>query len=131
MLLRDFDPADLARGAIPISVDEDASKASDEIVAGNDRIPVAPLVAVWDQQFFGALEPDMLGEILVATNYLEIKPMYDIACQMVVNVICSRNTVEMRTILNIQSDLTGEQEHAIRSEPMRVFKLHDLLSGDN
>jgi len=141
-LLRDFDAADLAHKPIPISVDvsdgglalviawlehwKDVPKASDEIVTGDDSIPVLPLFSPWDRDFFGSLNSGMLREVLVATNYFEIKPMHDLACQTVVNMIRGKNSEEMRAILNVQSDLTPKQERAVRRRPMWVFSLDHL-----
>ena len=144
MLLRDFDAAGLFV-PIPIFVKlsdeglalvikwlhhyEDAPKASDEIVGG-DGVSASPVFTPWDQQFFRNLTPRMLEEVLVATNYLEIKPLYDLACQTVVNNIRGKNTEETRRILHIESDLTAEQERTIRTRPMWVFAMDDLLTGN-
>jgi S-phase kinase-associated protein 1 len=79
----------------------------------------------WDEEFFSTVDQDMLYEILLATNYLEIKGLYDLACQTVVNMIRGKNTEEIRQILNLKSDFTKEEEEAVRRETAWAYDRDD------
>ncbi|KAK4101190.1 Skp1-domain-containing protein [Parathielavia hyrcaniae] len=120
---------ELGQNVIPISVNvseacldkvfewathwRDAPKAVDFGLAHN---PTAVEFTQRDDLFFGSVDHDVLFEMLVATNYLDIKPLYDMACQIVADMIRGKSTEEIRQILNIQNDFTPEEEDARRRE---------------
>jgi len=69
----------------------------------------------WDQKFLN-VEQDMLFEIILAANYLDIKPLLDIGCKTVANMIKGKSPEEIRSTFNIQNDFTPEEEDQIRKE---------------
>ncbi|CAJ0831495.1 8118_t:CDS:2 [Entrophospora sp. SA101] len=69
----------------------------------------------WDQKYLD-LEHDMLFEIILAANYLDIKPLLDISCKNIANMIRERSPEEIRSMFNIQNDFTQEEEDQIRKE---------------
>ncbi|KAK4155969.1 Skp1 family, dimerization domain-containing protein [Chaetomidium leptoderma] len=131
MLLEDFDEPDLLVTIIPISID-----TSDDTLAkvfewathhknmpkpalddDGDRDEVVTIqLASWDDEFFSDIDSETLYGILIATNYLDIKPLYDMAVQVVVNMVRGKSTKQIREILGITSDFTAEEEAAIRKE---------------
>jgi S-phase kinase-associated protein 1 len=133
MLLKDFWVNDLIEAVIPISVDvsdaclarvfewvtfwKNAPKASGD-APGNNTARFTP----WDEEFFSTVDSDMLYEILIASNYLDIKPLYDMACEMVVCMIRGRRTDEIREILNIESDFTPEQAQVVREQAAQAYE---------
>ncbi|KAG5458269.1 MAG: S-phase kinase-associated protein 1A-like protein [Olpidium bornovanus] len=69
----------------------------------------------WDQNFM-KVEQEMLFEIILAANYLDIKPLLDVGCKTVANIIKGKTPEEIRKTFNIQNDFTPEEEEQIRKE---------------
>jgi S-phase kinase-associated protein 1 len=58
----------------------------------------------------------LINEVLMATNYLDIKCLFDICCQKIADVIKEKSVVELRAIFNIVNDFTPEEEARIIEE---------------
>lgn len=71
----------------PDDEDEDARKA-------------APLDA-WDKDFLKNVSDDMLYDIILAANYLNIRPLLDAGCKTVAEMIRGKSADEIRRIFNI------------------------------
>lgn len=69
----------------------------------------------WDQKFM-QVDQEMLFEIILAANYLDIKPLLDVGCKTVANMIKGKPPTEIRKTFNIQNDFTPEEEDQIRRE---------------
>jgi S-phase kinase-associated protein 1 len=69
----------------------------------------------WDADFI-QVEQEMLFEIILAANYLDIKPLLDLGCKTVANMIKGKTTEEIRKTFNIECDFTPEEEAQIRRE---------------
>jgi len=69
----------------------------------------------WDQKFM-QVDQEMLFEIILAANYLDIKPLLDVGCKTVANMIKGKTPEEIRKTFNIQNDFTPEEEEQIRRE---------------
>jgi S-phase kinase-associated protein 1 len=54
--------------------------------------------------------------ILQASNYLDIKPLLDVGCKTVANMIKGKSPEEIRKTFNITNDFTPEEEEQIRRE---------------
>lgn len=60
---------------------------------------------------------DKHTDILIqAANYLDIKPLLDVGCKTVANMIKGKSPEEIRKTFNIQNDFTPEEEDQIRRE---------------
>ncbi|KAF9432841.1 E3 ubiquitin ligase complex SCF subunit scon-3 [Entomortierella beljakovae] len=69
----------------------------------------------WDMKFM-QVDQEMLFEIILAANYLDIKPLLDVGCKTVANMIKGKTPEEIRKLFNIVNDFTPEEEAQIRKE---------------
>lgn len=69
----------------------------------------------WDSKFIN-VDQEMLFEIILAANYLDIKPLLDVGCKTVANMIKGKTPEEIRKLFNIQNDFTPEEEEQIKKE---------------
>jgi len=69
----------------------------------------------WDVKFM-QVDQEMLFEIILASNYLDIKPLLDVGCKTVANMIKGKSPEEIRKTFNITNDFTPEEEDQIRRE---------------
>ncbi|KAF8334262.1 Skp1 family, dimerization domain-containing protein [Cantharellus anzutake] len=72
-------------------------------------------IGEWDQKFI-AVDQEMLFEIILAANYLDIKPLLDVGCKTVANMIKGKTPEEIRKLFNIVNDFTPEEEAQIKKE---------------
>ncbi|KAH9005109.1 S-phase kinase-associated protein 1A-like protein [Lactarius hatsudake] len=72
-------------------------------------------ISEWDQKFI-AVDQEMLFEIILAANYLDIKPLLDVGCKTVANMIKGKTPEEIRKLFNIVNDFTPEEEAQIKKE---------------
>jgi len=65
---------------------------------------------------FVNLEQEVLFELILAANYLDIKPLLELACAKVASVIKNKSIQEIRKYFNIENDFTPEEEAQIMEE---------------
>lgn len=90
----------------PATQDEDLNrdKSSEDIDA-------------WDAEFIGN-PPDQsfLFELILAANFLDIKPLLDLTCKTVANMIKGKTPEDIRRTFGIKNDFTPEEEEQVRKE---------------
>ena len=59
---------------------------------------------------------DLIFEIILADNYMDIKPLLEFASSKVASIIKGKTPEEIRKTFNIQNDFTPEEEQQIREE---------------
>ena len=57
-----------------------------------------------------------LYEIILAANYLDIKPLLEVTCAAVAAMMKGKSIEEIRELFNIENDFTPEEEEQIREE---------------
>tara|TARA_R110002050_G_scaffold205573_1_gene341331 strand:+ start:4960 stop:5154 length:195 start_codon:yes stop_codon:yes gene_type:complete len=57
-----------------------------------------------------------LFELIITANFLDIKPLLDLTCKTVANMIKGKTTEEIRKQFNIKNDFTPEEEEQVRKE---------------
>jgi len=73
------------------------------------------VVSQWDADFV-EVEQELLFELILAANYMDIKPLLDLTCAKVASMIKGRTPEQIRKTFNIQNDFTPEEEEAVRAE---------------
>jgi len=76
---------------------------------------MAEVVSQWDAEFV-EVEQEMLFELILAANYMDIKPLLDLSCAKVASLIKGKTPEQIRKQFNIQNDFTPEEEEAVRAE---------------
>jgi S-phase kinase-associated protein 1 len=93
-------------------------------------------ISEWDQRFIATVDQEMLFDIILAANYLDIKPLllvprncrhwwhpclfiFDshVGYKAIANLIKGKTPEEIRKVFNIVNDFTPEEEVRSRSEP--------------
>jgi S-phase kinase-associated protein 1 len=86
----------------PVSEEKKEEKRTDDIIP-------------WDQEFC-KVDQATLFELILAANYLDIKPLLDLTCKTVANMIKGKTPEEIRKTFNIKNDFTPEEEEQVRKE---------------
>jgi S-phase kinase-associated protein 1 len=73
-------------------------------------------VCEWDNTFITGMDQDLLFEVILAANYLDIKPLLDLSCARVASMIKGKTPEEIRKQFNIINDFTPEEEAQILEE---------------
>lgn len=72
-------------------------------------------ICEWDQKYID-VDQETLFDIILASNYLDIKPLLDVGCKTVANMIKGKSAEEIRRIFNITNDFTPEEDAQIKNE---------------
>lgn len=76
---------------------------------------LAEIVPEWDARFVD-IEQEMLFELILAANYMDIKPLLELTCAKVASMIKGKTPEEIRKTFNIVNDFTPEEERQVREE---------------
>jgi S-phase kinase-associated protein 1 len=71
---------------------------------------------------FVKVDQSTLFELILAANYLNIKPLLDLCCLTVANMIKGKTPEEIRKTFNIVNDFTPEEEEEVRRENQWAFE---------
>ncbi|KAI9013948.1 E3 ubiquitin ligase complex SCF subunit sconC [Phycomyces nitens] len=69
----------------------------------------------WDQKYM-EVDQETLFDIILAANYLDIKPLLDVGCKTVANMIKGKSAEDIRKTFNIVNDFTPEEAAQIKKE---------------
>jgi S-phase kinase-associated protein 1 len=132
-LLEDFEGTDFEQTVIPLSIDvsdaclakvfewatykQDFYKLSEEGL--NMRCAATIQLTHWDEDYFRNVNGQMIYELLLATNYLDMKELYDMGCKMVVRMLRGKSCEEVCQALHLERDLTPEEEAAAKEAAIR------------
>ena len=76
---------------------------------------IKDVVSAWYGEFV-SVPIEELYEIILAANYLDIKPLLEVTCAAVAAMMKGKSIEEIRTLFNIENDFTPEEEEQIREE---------------
>lgn len=65
---------------------------------------------------FTNVEQDTLFELILAANYMDIKPLLELTCATIASLIKGKTPEEIRRTFNIVNDFTPEEEANVREE---------------
>jgi S-phase kinase-associated protein 1 len=65
---------------------------------------------------FVAVEQPVLFELILAANFMDIKPLLDLTCATVASMIKGKTPEEIRQTFNITNDFSPEEEAQVREE---------------
>ena len=76
---------------------------------------MSEVVQEWYANFV-AVDQEVLFELILAANYMDIKPLLDITCATVASMIKGKTPEEIRQHFNIVNDFTPAEEAQVREE---------------
>jgi S-phase kinase-associated protein 1 len=78
-------------------------------------IHMSEVVQKWYADFLD-VDQAVLFELILAANYMDIKPLLDLTCATVASMIKGKTPDEVRSTFNIVNDFTPEEEAQIIAE---------------
>ena len=69
----------------------------------------------WDFKYID-VELELIFELILGANYMDIKPLLELASAKVASLIKGKSTEEIRKLFSIQNDFTPEEEQQIQEE---------------
>jgi len=76
---------------------------------------MSDVVQKWYADFVN-VEQVLLFELILAANYLDIKPLLDLTCATVASMIKGKSPEDIRATFNIKNDFSPEEEAQVREE---------------
>jgi S-phase kinase-associated protein 1 len=89
--------------------------------AANDAKQIEDDANAWDAEFV-KVDLASLVDMILAANYLDIKPLLGVTCQAVAMMIRGRTPEEIRDMFKIENDFTAEEEEEVRRENQWAFQ---------
>ena len=83
--------------------------APPEIEKPLKSVDMASVVDAWYADYIN-LEQEVLFELIMASNYLDIKPLLELSCSKVASIIKNKSIQEIRKFFNIENDFSPEEE---------------------
>lgn len=65
---------------------------------------------------FVSCDQEMLYELILAANFMDIKPLLELCCARLASMMLGKNHVELREMLGIVNDYTPEEEAQVLEE---------------
>lgn len=91
--------------------DNPAQEIKKPLVSAN----MAEVVSPFDANFV-EVPQETLFQLILAANYMDIRPLLDLTCAKVASMIKGKTPEQIRKTFNIQNDFTPEEEEAVRAE---------------
>lgn len=76
---------------------------------------MAEVIQEWYAAFV-EVDQEILFEMILAANYMDIKPLLDLTCASVASMVKGKTPEEIRKCFNIVNDFTPEEEAHVREE---------------
>lgn len=95
--------------------ESETTKEDDDQKSEKQLLSPCDDIAPWDKEFCEVDQPTLF-EMITAANYLDIKPLLELTCKTVANMIRGKTPDEIRKTFNIKGEFTPEEEKRIREE---------------
>lgn len=79
----------------------------------SDKPPVIP---EWDAQFCASMDQDALFKVILAANYLEMRPLLDLCCRTVAMSLIGKTPDEVYAVFKVDKKLTDEEKAELLAE---------------
>jgi S-phase kinase-associated protein 1 len=79
-------------------------------------LEMSDIVSQFDASFVDKLDQTQMFKLLLAANYMDIKPLLDLLCAKIATLIKSKSPEQIRATFNIRSDYTEEEEEEVRRD---------------
>uniref|UniRef100_A0A8C9H0V7 S-phase kinase-associated protein 1 n=1 Tax=Piliocolobus tephrosceles TaxID=591936 RepID=A0A8C9H0V7_9PRIM len=89
-------------------IDNPADEIPKPLITSN----LQDVVSGWDYEFVNT-DKETLYELIEASNYLDIKPLLDLACGKIASMMKDKTTEEIRAEFDIVNDFTKEEEKQV------------------
>jgi S-phase kinase-associated protein 1 len=76
---------------------------------------LADAVTPWDNEFVN-VDKNTLYDLITASNYMDVKPLLELACAKVAAIIKEESPETIKKLFSMTKDLTPEEEAAIKAE---------------
>ena len=63
----------------------------------------------WDVEFINSIEIDTVFDVINTANYMDIKPLLDLACAKIASLMKGKSADDIRNMFNIECDLTEDE----------------------
>jgi len=87
----------------------------DEIEKPLKSSTMKQVVQEWYAEYVN-VDQALLFELILAANYMDIKPLLDLTCATVASMIKGKTPEEIRKTFNITNDFSPEEEAQVREE---------------
>lgn len=91
------------------------SEPMDEIEKPLKSSTMSQVVQAWYADYVN-VDQALLFELILAANYMDIKPLLDLTCATVASMIKGKTPEEIRHTFNITNDFSAEEEAQVREE---------------
>lgn len=91
------------------------SEPMDEIEKPLKSSTMSQVVQQWYADYVN-VDQALLFELILAANYMDIKPLLDLTCATVASMIKGKTPEEIRRTFNITNDFSPEEEAQVREE---------------
>jgi S-phase kinase-associated protein 1 len=68
-------------------------------------------IDMWDYEYIN-LSSENIFEIMLAANFMDIKPLLELTCAKIASVIKGKSPKEIQDLLNIESDCIEDEENS-------------------
>ena len=76
---------------------------------------LSQVVDQWHNEYIN-VDQEMLFELVMAANYLDVKPLLELSCAKVASLIKGKSIQEIRQFFQIENDFSPEEEEQVMQE---------------
>ena len=87
-----------------------------EVEAQTEAERRAAEISGWDQAFILELTLEQLFQLTLAANYLDMKPLLDLGCKQVANLIRGKKPEEIKLLFGVTREFSPEEEEQVKRE---------------